>query len=213
MPSTAIDTVNSLTTLNRVKLYIQSTGGTTFDTRINGLIDAVSHEFNSRTGRLLKARTLTEYYDGNGKSSLYLNQYPIRSQSSSIDVRVLSYRNDHNSATTEFTTAYKVPSSYLVVYSSEGRIQRTDGAFTFGNRNVKVVYIAGYAVGETSTSSTSIPADLRNAVHEQIAWQFDRNRSNRHGIQSMSQDAGSKSYALGEPPTIEPVLARYRDSR
>ena len=152
MSTTAIDTNNNLTTLVQVRLYVQSTASTANNSRLNGLIDAVSHDFNNRTGRLLKRRTSTEYYDGSGSADLYLRRYPIRSLSSGLTVRVVGSRTDFTTETTEFSTATSVPSSYLAVYSSEGRLHRIDGAFTAGHLNVKVAYDAGYSVSSGGIS-------------------------------------------------------------
>lgn len=218
MPLFNLSTANNLTTLAAVKngvVNVQATtsGSTTgFDSELIGLIDAVSVEFNRQTGRLLKKRTNTRYLDGNGKATLVLQDWPIHT-TGSIDVRVLDERENF-STTTEFTTGTKVPSTELAVYSSGGRMTWTADIFPKGNLNVQVTLTAGYNISSSggSTGVWPLPPDLRNAVHERIAYRWERNRHNRIGYAQITDAVGSESFGA-EPPSIMEAINRHRDVR
>ena len=220
MPSHELDDRNALTSLTAAKLVVNlsTAGSTQWDSQLANLIDAVSHEFNAETGRLLRRRTLTEYYDGNGKQHLYLNQFPINTTQNSsgpaIDVRVVDSRQNFGPGSTEFSTAVKVLSSELVVKSSEGRIEWPEGVFTRGRQNIQVTYNAGYDVSSSggSTSRTALPPDLRNALHDRVAFRWYRNEHNRHGVSSITDEQGSVSYG-GEPEAVASAIMRHRDHR
>jgi len=62
------DTDNALITIdNDLRDYLGiANDDTTYDDKLQAVINAFSKFANNYTGRLLKARDLTEYYDGTG---------------------------------------------------------------------------------------------------------------------------------------------------
>jgi hypothetical protein len=190
---TSIDTSNSLVTLYDVKKYLGgSTSSTANNYRLNSIIDEVSWRFNSETKRLLKSRSLTEYYDGDNSFVLLANQYPITSVSTSIDIRVDVDRS--------YSTSDKISSTAIVIYSTEGKIVLTDDVFEYGSKSVKVVYTGGY---------TTIPHDLAGAAKEMIRLKFNKETKNRVGVRSESVSGGSITYENDLPWSVKRVLDLY----
>ena len=76
--SETLDTTNSLigNDLTRVEGFVGVTSGSE-DNILNALANYASDFCNRYTKRLLKSRSLTERYNGNGSEYLYIDQYPI----------------------------------------------------------------------------------------------------------------------------------------
>ncbi len=209
--ATSLDSNNNLVTLDAAKRFLgQSTANSSHDSRIRDQIDQVSHLFNSLTGRLLKKRTLTEYYDGEGGRTLLLRQYPIRSTSTGITVHVVSERTNY-ATDTDFSTAARVSSSDVDVRAKAGLVRIKGTSFWRGTANVKVVYEAGYDTTGASTGSERMPLDLEGAVLETIMYRWERQKQHRLGIQSISHDDGSATFSDFEMPlSAARVVNAYR---
>jgi hypothetical protein len=194
-----MDTGINLLTLGEVKAFIEgsTTGTTTYDGNYENIIDAVSLYFNNYTGRHLKSAACTEYYDGNDAREMVLNQYPI----TSTDVVVTI------DPTYSFTTDYRVDTSDVQIYAGEGKIWLYDDWFTGGNRNVKVVYTAGY-------SSSQMPGDLKRAALETALVFWNReDKKDRVGVRTESFEGGSRTYETDIPWGAKQVLDYYRCKR
>lgn len=163
-----VDSTLALVTLADVKEYLTIASGTTSEDSILGfLINEVSRLINSYTGRYLLQKTWTEYHDGNGSQGLILAQYPIVSVTSVVD--------DINRAFTG--SAISTSLYYLMKDSGIIMPMPTFYGFVHGQANVKVVYIAGYALA-------SVPQNLQLAVKRWVAAQYFRYVNKRHEIQS-----------------------------
>jgi hypothetical protein len=202
-----LDSVNNLLNLTQVREHMGTTGSTGENAKLTNIINAVSHRFNSETGRLLKSRAHTTYHDGNGGSVMHLDQYPVVSVSTNIDIRVDS--------DWDFTTGDKVSSTNIRIYANEGKVYIDNDTFDVGEQSVKVVYTAGYTVSSTSTGSTvgTIPGDLQYAALEFVQFLWRRESGSNVGIRSESVEGGSITYEDGMPWSVRQVLDRYRDRR
>lgn len=205
----SIDTTNSLLTLTGVRQYLGTTGTTSPNGRLEELINVVSHRFNSETGRYLKSRSHTTYMDGNGKDHVYLDQFPVSTASTNIDVRI--------DTDWGFSTSDKVGSTDIRIYANEGRIFINNVAFSEGEQSVKIVYTAGYTVSSTSADSTTgtLPYDLGYAAKEMIQLLYAREQRGGAGIgiRSESVEGGSITYEDGMPWSVRQVLNKYKDRR
>lgn len=112
---------------------------------VEDLIDYVSAFIETYTRRTFLTATYTEYYDGNGTDTLFLNQRPINS--------ITSIHIDDGRS---FDASTQISASAIVSYSEEGYVRLDGDYFSRGIQNIKVVYSAGYA-------QASIPADLQFA--------------------------------------------------
>lgn len=142
----SLDTDNALTSLQTAKVYLGiDLAKTANDIKITQFINSASWFCNSYTQRKLLSRTLTEYYSGDGTSELFTLNYPISSITTVHDDLDRSYGSDTLITATDLVI---MPNdlAYKIVYDG--------GVFNVGIRNIKAVYVAGYA---------TIPYDLEEA--------------------------------------------------
>ena len=195
----SLDTDNALLSIQDALSYM-GLGSTTASTSINdaveNIINVVSYRFNDETGRLLKSRSLTEYYDGNGKNVLYLDQYPISSTTITITI----------DGTRAFTsTDYIVTSTDIMLSTESGEIRLDGDTFDIGQRNVKVEYSAGY--------SSSGAHSLTQTAKEYVKLIYDRRTKKGNaeaGIRSESWEGHSITYENDLPWSVKSVLDMYR---
>ena len=187
-----IDTDNALVTLADAKEWARvKSDDTTFDQIVTRLVNSVSAKFNEYTRRKLLARDLTEYYDAESSTELFLNNYPINSVTSlHLDV------DREYGAETEETD--------YIFYAEEGRLVLTDDYFPRGPKAVKIVYNAGY-------SSSALPDDLELACLDQIKFLFNRWQKNEEAIDSVSMEAGNINIKKVDDllPSVKSVLDKY----
>lgn len=194
-----MDTSINLVSLAEVKSFIEgsTTGTTGFDSNYEAVVDAVSLYFNNYTGRHLKSSTFTEYYDGNDSREMHLNQYPITSTSVTVTI----------DPTYAFTTDLTIDSSDIQIYANEGKIWLYDDEFEEGNRNIKVVYTAGY-------TSSQMPPDLKRAALETCLVFWNReDKKDRVGVRTESFEGGSRTYESDIPWGAKQILDYYRCKR
>lgn len=194
--STGTDTDNALISLAEAKVWLDSTGSTQYDGLINDLISEAAGVFNAETGRKLKARSHTEYYDGDGTSVLWLNHYPLSSTSVTITI-------DDSRA---YTTDYQVTSTDIILSTDLGRVRLDGDSFDQGTANVKVVYSAGY--------STSEAFQLVRATKDYLSWLWARQKKQVPvGVRSEGYEGGSRTFETDMPWSVKRVLEMYRDRR
>lgn len=197
----SLDTENSLLSLDDTLDYLglgTTTGSTETNDKVTDIINSVSYRFNLETGRLLKSRSYTDVYDGNGKNNLMLNQYPLSSTTITINI-------DTNRA---FTDTDKTVTSTDVFLSTETAIvELDDDIFGSGFKNVQVQYSAGY--------TTAQAYDLVDAAKEYSWFKWNR-RTNKNaaiGVRSESFEGVTVTYETDLPWSVKQILDRYRNRR
>lgn len=195
--STSLDTDNALLSLADAKEYLGSTGSTSNDSKIYDVVNAVSYRLNAETGRLLKSRSYTEYYDGNGKDYLLLNNWPISSTTITITI----------DETRLFTSTGDVITSTDVMLDTDvGRIRLDGESFDSGTRNVKVEYSAGY--------STALAFDLTMAAKEMARAMWNRMTGKQGiGVENEAYEGISRTYENDVPWSVRRVIDLYRGPR
>lgn len=194
---TSLDTDNALLSLADAKEYLGSTATTVNDSKIYDIINAVSHRMNAETGRLLKSRSYTEYYDGNGKSDVLLRQWPISSTSITITI-------DSDRAFT--STDDVVTSTDVMLDTDMGWVRLDDETFSIGERNIKVEYSAGY--------TTAAAYDLTMAAKEMCKAMWNRMTGKQGvGVDNEAYEGVSRSYEQDIPWSVRKVLDNYRGPR
>jgi len=207
MPN-VLDTANALVSLEDFKAYLANDANdeirndTTNDADFERIINAVSHFFNGRTGRKLLARENTEYYDGDGKRVLRLDNWPVVSTAAEI-----ALYSDPDRA---YGADTKIASDAIIIYPAMGKIVLSGAYFATGEQATKVVYTAGYAISGTVT----IPWDLALAVRMMgsVLWKHQKDKVS--GLASVS--IGGASITLIEelmPKFVEDVLWRETNVR
>jgi hypothetical protein len=194
---------SSLITLVQFKPYLgPEYSGTGNDSLFELLIDSVSEAFNSRVGRMLAKTTYTaEYFDGNGKESLILPNFPIVSITTIHEDGVLLTESEDG--------------DYVVDYAS-GIIHRVGGVWLRGRHTIKITYVAGYVVQGASpgTGETVLPADLKLACMIQVAREWKKTQGSEWGETSRSFPDGSTSHVeRGLLKEVEEILQKYRRYR
>lgn len=189
-----LDTAIALATLAEARSHCRvDASDTTFDGDLENLINAVSVMFNTITRRQLLSKANTEYYDGDGTGTLYLNNYPVTTLTS------LNIDTDR-----QYGSETLVISGDYLLYSELGKIVLPYDAFDKGPQTVKVVYTAGYAFA-------SIPYDLKASCLDQIKFQFNRWMKNREGV--LAANLEGQSVTLVEVkdllPSVKMVLDKY----
>lgn len=100
--------------------------------------------------RQFAAANHTEYYDGDGSGVLLLDNYPI-----------VSVTSVHDDTDREYGADDLIDSDDIITYEKEGKLVLDGLCFTKGNKNVKVVYRAGYGSGE---GETAMPNEIKLAL-------------------------------------------------
>jgi len=203
--------------LNEVKEFLQITS-TNDDSLITNMISRTTKMIQDYLGRNIFSRTITELQSGDGMTSLItLREYPI--------ISVTTIHDDPNrtfgSGTLLIKDTTTVEGDYIIIDEDDpdgenaGEILCVDGVvFSKGDKNIKVVYIAGYA-------TASIPKTLVMAQIDLVAF-FFRNKDMRLGIDSYRLGQFSVKYTpndtannkfAGVPAQILSSLDMYKDIR
>lgn len=175
-----------LTTLAKVKEFL-GIGDTLTDAVLSTLVSQVSRAIEAHCHRTFADTNYTEYHDGDLANEVPLRQYPI--------ISITSVHED---------TARAFGSSALVsaddyTFEKDSGLLLVDYRLPRGNRNVKVVYRAGYA---------TIPTDVELAANKWAGVEFNRRKSG--GSVSESLGNYSTSYEVGPvPKDVDNILEPY----
>jgi len=197
----ALDTTNVLATLAEAKLHLGYSAVSTYDTMIENMMNAAAAWCNTRTNRLLMHRLLTEFYDGDGGTSLHLRNYPVTGSAtfelwlSSDDPRV-------------YDSGTLVDADDIIKDDDIGLVRLQGEVLPEGARTVKAQYSAGFQIG----SSLTLPWDLRHGFLELVRYWFEKWKSARTGITSTTVEGETIQYEKDVPKDIESIVDRYRRS-
>lgn len=152
--------------------------------QVETLIGWITRKAEVITRRELEQAERTVYLSGCGDKTLVLPHWPVVSISSiTID----------DTEVTDYT-----------LEASMGLVYRTDGVLPKGDRNIKVVYTAGW------TESTT-PDDVRFACIEAISWNLKRINDDSMGIKNQTTPDGvNVGYELVLPLSAQRVFESYR---
>lgn len=193
----SLDTANALVTVDEAKTYLKISA-VTEDSVIENLVNRASTWANDYTGRLLKSRVNTEYYDGDGTGTLQLKQYPVTTLTSLYDDPARAFGAG---------TAINVTND-VILNGDTGTITLFNAAVAFnvGTMNVKAVYTAGYV---------TVPESLKEAVLLYIGSAYRREYvDQRFGITSETVGDRTTTYATADvPPKARILLDKYVSNR
>lgn len=205
--------VSALCTLEeaRLALRLQATD-TRDDSRIQQAIDIVSaamHRHLAREYVLNEAGTsVTEYHDGEGRSEIELEEWPIQSVASVHDSPDRSYgAGDLLTANTDYlveSTQHGARIRLLPQGEAFSVLRGTEtSTFFAGVANVRVVYVPGYA------TRAALPRDLVGVcITETVALLAKQPNAGLTRLQAgdLSQDFDGEAW---RPESLR-TLARYR---
>lgn len=193
----AIDADITIITRAEAKAFLKIPVATTSeDDTIDFLVDAANELVHTYTGRKFVSTTYTEHYDGTGASKLILKEYPV--------VSITSVHSDSNR---DFGADSLLSADDYIIDKKSGILTLWNGEshFSSGVRNVKVVYVAGYAAGD-------MPYDLKHAAKLIVATIYRRQfQDQRFGLLSETVGERTMTYANEDIPKMAAmILNRYR---
>lgn len=162
------------------------------DADVERLIESASQIANSYAQRHLAATGYTERLSGSGSSILLLKQHPIQSITS------VHIDGSWEFGTDTVCTDYESDTSAGILYLYSG--------WPVGERNIKVVYRAGYELA-------SVPKEIQQAVVEVMAWTQRRITGGQVGMSTHSFGDESVSYEMTPPVSAQRIFESYRDAR
>ena len=178
--------MGDLTTLAKVKEFL-GIGDTATDAVLTTLVSQVSAAVEAHCRRTFADTNYTEHHDGDLAREIPLRQYPIISITSVHEDPARTFAASALISSDDYT--FNGPSGILLI---DYRLPR-------GNRNVKVVYRAGYA---------TLPPDVVLATNAWVGAIYNRRKSGG----SMSESLGnfSTSYEVGPMPAdVAKMLDSY----
>lgn len=197
----------ALTTLANLKLFLsESTGDdfitdTGYDSKLEGIIDAVGQWFNTYTGRNLIEKAHTSYFDGGGTATILLPHFPIISAASEIEIYIDPDR--------VYGADTKVAEANLMIYAEDGIVRIEDEVFALGAQAIKVVYTAGYELA--ADDGVLLPEDLKYAalLTSGMLWKTEKEKLYKMG--SITIAGGSVTYNVDEAmlPAVRDILDLY----
>lgn len=141
---------STIVTLSEMRSFLNiPTAQTGKDNLLISLLDSYNDEMELYLGVTMINSTYTEYYDGDGRDSLFLKHNPI--------ISVTSLTLD-GTALVENTDFYIRDSCY---------IKLEDDVFTEDLNNVVIVYVAGHGAARANVSNV-----LKNALKTWVARVF-----------------------------------------
>jgi len=165
---------------------------------IDGLATSVQDAMEREMGRKIYTAAYTERYNGHGGTELTLKQSPITAVTTlKIDEAVIPAAANSNSSGYMFnddtiSLMQGMNSQYIPGFAAS--------RFARGNRNIYVVYTAGYS---------TVPTDLQLAAMEQAAYEYVSRQ--RIGQKSTTVQQQTISFNT-EPflPGVQRTLNRYK---
>ena len=139
----------ALITTAQAKTHLGVTGSDDDDV-IGDMIGAATEAMEQACRRHLDPATVTEYLDGTGSRLLWLNEPPDGGHDGITSI--------HSDSARAWAAASLVDSDDYYVDGCQ--VEYLDHAWVRGNRNVRVIYEAGYA---------TVPDDLGQACKAQVA--------------------------------------------
>lgn len=189
-----------LTSVANVKAYLGDVTGTN-DALIQKLVTGVSAFALQQMNRATLAQApYVELYDGPGRDSMLLRQWPV------VSITAIEFAGSAGLLPAD-TTVWPPASGYAVEPTGDGDLGHQalmlfgGRCFPYGRRNVRVTYVAGYA---------ATPADIELACTEMVGE--DYKRRSRLGILSQAVNGNETvSYAQRDmPPRAKSTFPNYK---
>lgn len=184
---------SELVHLGDLKAYLQQTT-TTFDAILTSIKGSVEAWVKNYCRDPFLVTTYTEYYDGNGGNAIHVRHYPI------TEITEVNIDSDRDFAAATAVAVANIISSDQ--NNSEGVVELFDEVFSEGQKNVKIVYKAGYA---------TIPEDLQLAVKIICSREFMIHDKKMAGVVSQSVSDRTFTVDLEQiPRDAYTILQAYR---
>lgn len=191
--ASVLDSANALISLADLKAYLSADTADEFltdtstDNELERIINSASLFANRYTGVELLSRSQTEYYDGDGGQTLFLDNFPVTSSVSELALYIDIDR--------VYAASSKVDSDKIILYADRGKIVVEDTIFTRGPQSVKITYTAGYSLA-------SVPADLAYAIKLICAAMWKKKKDKLTNIASLTVEGQSITLVEKDIPAL-----------
>ena len=189
---------NALIELAPTKIYLGIPASeTSQDDLVEGFINECSSLIENYCNRQFREVTHTERFDGVSVTEILLNHWPV---SSITSIHVDSKR--------DFTVDTLVDSSNYELFQDEKGesivVQRFDQAFPRGNKNVKIIYTAGYS------AFSDVPADIQLACKITIAYYYEQQQQKNWTFSNKQKGDENITLVQGIPESAIVILDNYK---
>lgn len=191
---------NLLTTLANVKLYMGLDDTVEYDAILDNVLQYVTAQIESYTGRQFGLQTIKETLPGNGRANMVLTGYPIRS--------ITHVKYDGSTVDADEYVLQEPDKGFLYC---ENNWRYTAQKFSY-----EVQYQFGYVLPGFATGTRNLPYDLEMACIDLVNDCMDK-REVASNIESESvPQVYSVKYktdangAMSMPASVKAVLDRYR---
>lgn len=189
---------NALVTMAEAKDQLSITTTTPeLDARVERWINAASQMIETYLDRKLIYQTYTERKDGRRSDRIILSQFPV--------VSVVSLHDDINWGFT--STSLIDANDYWI--EEDSTIVLKGFFFARGNRNIKIVYSAGYKSPVLGGLGPELPKDLSYACLLTVEWLEKMRNDKRVGVTSKSKNGESISFTNELPLEVRNMIDRY----
>ncbi len=171
-----------------VKVPLSETGD---DSLLENFINECTHLIESYCNRKFKEREFTDQVTGSGTKDLIPRQFPVISITELYDDTSRAFATPIDSA------------NYMIAKNEKGEgyaVERFDAYFARGQRNVKLVYQAGYA---------SIPYDIQLACKVCVAYYYFKQQQEDWTTATKSKGDEDITLIQGIPESATTVLDKY----
>lgn len=189
---------NALVSLADFKAFVKvPTAETSMDALLEGFINSVSQRIETYCRRKFRQLTHTEHHDGGRVNLVLLRQWPVNTVTS------LHCSSERVWDSTSLIAA----TNYQIVKDEQGEgiaIERFDGTFPNGQKNIQVVYIAGYS------ALSDVPADLQLAAKIAAAFWYIKQQNMDWTQSTVAKGDENITIVQGIPKDARELLEDYR---
>ena len=206
---------NAITTVDTVKgVGYLNISVTTYDSWLEKQINIYSQRIENYLGRKIYTRTVTdEKYAGNGRSKLYLNNYPVTSVTSVT-------QQDDTISSADYDLVSSDYAAYLYNeygWAFNGITTGISRAVVDKYKDIKVTYVTGYVLPPAGTGIT-LPADIEEACIQSVVYQYGQINNKGRVVTSEKLQSWSATYSdtqfdmkSGMLESVKSMLAPYKD--
>lgn len=174
------------------------------------LINAASSYIETMTNRKFGRQVYVENHHGSGWQELCLNQYPIKSVESVMDV-------ENKQIIDSDSYSFDDTGDIGVLYRDAGWADRSYlGGLAYDKvapkRYLKVSYSAGYVLPKDATDGqpSDLPYDLQYIVWQMVQQQWNLAKNGANGLSAFSMSDISWTFDKELGPQVQDVIGRYQ---
>jgi uncharacterized phiE125 gp8 family phage protein len=193
----AVDANVALISLSDARAWLKITAvDATVDAALESLINQISVAITNYVGRKFLQASYTEYYDGDGRDRVILNNFPVSALTSL-----------HDDPDRQFGASTLIDTTNIILDSAAGivRVYRGKPSFLYGVANIKAVYTAGYTLA-------NIPHDIQLAARLTVADYYQSRYVNKRYRQTAETiaDRTIQYQDAAFPPEAKQILEHHK---